>query len=80
MAAKRTRQTALKALKQQLAISVDDLALVFETDRKAVYDEVKAEKKVPGTGIPHFTVGRLIRIPSAWVLQKLGIKSAAAQK
>ena len=73
MAAKRSRQTALKALKEQLAISVDDLALVFETDRKVVYDEVEAEK------IPHFKVGRLIRIPSAWVLRKLGI-SAAAQK
>jgi hypothetical protein len=69
----RTRATALKALKEQLAISVDDLALVFETDRKVVYDEVEAEK------IPHFKVGRLIRIPSAWVLRKLGI-SAAAQK
>ena len=41
----RTRATALKALKEQLAISVDDLALVFETDRKVVYDEVEAEKK-----------------------------------
>jgi hypothetical protein len=69
----RTRATALKALKQQLAISVDDLALVFETDRKLVYDEVEAKK------IPSFKVGRLIRIPSAWVRQKLGI-SAAAQK
>ena len=75
----RTRATALKALKEQLAISVDDLALVFETDRKVVYDEVEAEKKMPGTDIPHFRVGRLIRIPSAWVLRKLGI-SAAAQK
>ena len=74
MAAKRTRQTALKALKEQLAISVDDLALVFETDRKVVYDDVDTGK------VPHIRVGRLIRIPSAWVLQKLGIKSAAAQK
>jgi hypothetical protein len=68
MAAKRTRAAALKALREQLAITVDDPALVFETDRKVVYDEVKADK------IPHFRVGRLFRIPSAWVRRQCGMQ------
>jgi hypothetical protein len=68
MATKRTRRDALKALQEQLAITVDDTALVFETDRKVVYDDVRADK------IPHFNVGRLIRIPSAWVRRQCGIQ------
>jgi hypothetical protein len=68
MPAKRTRRDALMALQEQLAISVDDVALVFETDRKVVYDEVKAGK------VPHFNVGRLIRIPTIWVRRACGIQ------
>ncbi len=68
MAARRTRASAVKALKEQLAISVDDLALVFETDRKVVYEDVKTGK------VPHFKVGRLLRIPTAWVRRTCGIQ------
>jgi hypothetical protein len=67
MAAKRTRASALKALKEQVAISVDDLALVLECDRKLAYDEVKAGN------YDYIKVGRLFRIPTAGVRRKLGL-------
>jgi hypothetical protein len=67
MAAKRTRATALKALREQVTFSVDDLALVLECDRKLAYDEVKAGN------YDHIKVGRLIRISTEGVRRKLGI-------
>jgi hypothetical protein len=67
MAAKRTRAAVIKALKEQVAITVDDLAILLEVDRKLAYDEVKAGN------YDLIKVGRLFRIPTASVRRKLGI-------
>jgi hypothetical protein len=69
MTLKRTRATALRALMEQLTISVDDLALLLECDRKLAYDEVKAGK------YDHIKVGRLFRVTTAGVRRRLGVAS-----
>jgi excisionase family DNA binding protein len=61
------KKEAMRRLMHDLAIRVDDAALVLETDRKALYAEVAAER------IPSIKVGRAIRIPTAALRKLLGI-------
>ena len=66
------KKEAMRRLMHDLAIRVDDAALVLETDRKALYAEVAAER------IPSIKVGRAIRIPTAVLRKLLGITPAKA--
>jgi excisionase family DNA binding protein len=67
------KKEAMSRLLHDLAICVDDAALVLGTDRKALYGEVHA-----GT-IPHIKIGRAIRIPTAALLKLLGISGSVSR-
>jgi excisionase family DNA binding protein len=61
------RKEAERALRNDLAVRVDDAALLLDIDRKVAYAAVRE-----GT-IPSIRIGRLIRIPTAGLRKLLGI-------
>ena len=61
------RKEAMRNLMNDLAIRVDDAALLLDIDRKVAYSAVRA-----GT-IPSIRIGRLIRVPTVALRKLLGI-------
>jgi excisionase family DNA binding protein len=61
------RKEAMRSLMQDLAIRVDDAALLLDIDRKVAYAAVRDGK------IPSIRIGRLIRVPTAGLRKLLGV-------
>jgi len=66
------RKEAMHRLMHDLAIRVDDAALVLDVDRKVAYAAVSDGK------LPSIRIGRVIRVPTAALRKLLGI--TAVQK
>jgi excisionase family DNA binding protein len=61
------RKEAMHSLMHDLAIRVDDAALLLDIDRKVAYAAVRDGK------IPSIRIGRLIRVPTAALRKLLGV-------
>jgi excisionase family DNA binding protein len=48
-------------------ISVDDIAKALDTDRKTIYGAIERKE------IPCIRIGRLIRVPGAWLRRAAGL-------
>jgi excisionase family DNA binding protein len=55
-------------------ISVDDIAKALDTDRKTIYGAVERKE------IPCIRIGRLIRIPRAWLRRAAGQSEPAKRE
>ena len=58
---------------QDLALSVDDAAVLLGLSRNGAYDAIREGQ------IPHFKIGRSIRIPSAALRAMLQIDEASSE-
>jgi excisionase family DNA binding protein len=61
------KKEAMHSLMHDLAIRVDDAALLLDVDRKVAYAAVRDGK------IPSIRIGRLIRVPTAALRKLLGV-------
>jgi excisionase family DNA binding protein len=61
------KKEAMHSLMHDLAIRVDDAALLLDVDRKVAYAAVRDGK------IPCIRIGRLIRVPTAALRKLLGV-------
>jgi excisionase family DNA binding protein len=61
------KKEAMRRLMTDLAVRVDDAALVLDIDRKVAYAAVSDGK------IPSIRIGRSIRVPTAGLRKLLGI-------
>ena len=61
------KKEAMRGLMNDLAIRVDDAALVLDIDRKVAYTAVREGR------IPSIRIGRVIRVPTAALRKLLGI-------
>ena len=69
----RQKASARKALMSDLALSVEDAAILLGMSRNGAYDAIREGQ------IPHFKIGRCIRVPSAALRSMLQISGSSSE-
>jgi excisionase family DNA binding protein len=73
MSVARRKASAKRALMRDLTLSVEDAAVLLSLSRNGAYDAIKEGQ------IPHFKIGRSIRIPSAALRSMLQIEGSSPE-